>query len=142
LFGYHARTFAGRVAYARIVGKRDFWTRNGKSTTRHFRLELDAGEAGHYSEDASERSYAHLSVGDVIALRGMRNGARLSLPCLGPTPTANAWGCVFGGLAIVLLFVGYNDARQSSRPWWDRPLMQRGAGRLAATATTPPPHDG
>jgi hypothetical protein len=141
-FVYHARTFAGRVSYAHVVDKREYWTRSGKSSTHHHRLDL-VSEHGRFSEEASKKTFRTVGIGDVIAIRSV--GERKAPPeyaNLGPTPTANGWGCLFGGLAIVLLLVGYNDARQSSRPWWDRPVQQRGNGRLASSVSTLPKHDG
>lgn len=127
---YHVRFASGREATGTLVSKRHFTTRSKSGTTDHWELTLETSDGIEFTDEVSWSHYRRIERGEVVPIIVVpwwegreRVGRHVTIAIVIPI--------VFMVLFSILVGI-YIAAVRTSRPWYERKLVESGNGRLPA----------
>lgn len=132
-FGYYARRWLGEDAEARVVAREEPSPGLQRGAPQVYRLRVQTLDGAHeFTERVSPGVYLRFLNGHVIPVRLVRAAPALSR--LGTKVTVHAGSSfVIGLLALAALY--YRWLLERSRPWYERRLVDHGAGPLSASSS-------
>ncbi len=128
--GYHLRLFAGHAIGAEVTRVPGYTVRGRRSSTTYHNVYVTGDDDGtRVVLDARSSSYRALRQGDRIELRVVDGWPDMT--ALGAAPTASFERGLWIMGALLLIIGAYLGNRQSSRPWYDKPIIvDEGDGAL------------
>lgn len=122
---FHARRWLGETVEVRVTQLRQYEDSNDVD---RFQVTMLGPDQLSFSDEVSGAAFSRLHVGDTIKARYVPSWSAATAIGTGGTAHSRAFGAVplLGLIAIV-----YRLRARSTRPWYEKKLVDKGSGRLA-----------
>lgn len=135
--GYHVRRYAG-VRTTATIHKLDHTVSKDSDgdDVHHYVVWLDAKGGGRFSDDVNSGTFLSLREGEVVPVTYVSSRGPFSrTSTIGPDQTVSVFAWF-----VAPLFLGawaiYNSREKSTRPWYERHVVDSGKGRLEDSLET------